>query len=71
MCDWTRPVVVGAYWTPIGHQVQRVQLNAGARSVTATVTSNMHCSHLSCSDRTRPVTLTGASGQHVLNCVVR
>jgi hypothetical protein len=70
-CDRTRPVAVGAYWTPTGRQVQRVRSNARARLVTATVTSDAHCSRLSCSDRTRPVTLTGASGQYVFHCVVR
>jgi hypothetical protein len=47
-CDRTRPVTVGAYWTPIGRQVQRVRSNARARPVTATVTSDAHCSRLSC-----------------------
>jgi hypothetical protein len=70
-CDRTRPVAVGAYWTPTGCQVQRVRSNARAHPVTTTVTSDVHCSRLSCSDRTRSVTLIGASGQHVLNCVVR
>jgi hypothetical protein len=51
--------------------VQRVRSNAEARPVTATATSDTHCSHLSCSDWTRPVILTGASGQYVLHCVVR
>jgi hypothetical protein len=69
--DRTRPVVLGAYWTPTGHQEQRVWSNARARPVIATITFNVHCSRLSYSDRTRPVTLTSASGQHVLNCVVR
>jgi hypothetical protein len=69
-CDRTRPVMVGAYWTLTGRQVQHVRSNARARPVTTTVTSEAHCSRLSCSDRTRPVTLTSASGQHVLNYVV-
>jgi hypothetical protein len=70
-CDQTRPVVMGAYWTLTGRQVGRVRSYARVRLVIATVTSDVHCSCLSCSERTRPVTLTGASGQHVLNCVVR
>jgi hypothetical protein len=70
-CDRTRSIAVGAYWTPTRRQVQRVRSIARARPVTATVTSDAHCSRLSCSDRTRPITLTGASGQLVLNCVVR
>jgi hypothetical protein len=61
-CDRTCPVAVGAYWTPTGRQVQRIRSNARVRPVTATVTSDAHCSRLSCSDRTRPVTLTEASG---------
>jgi hypothetical protein len=65
-----RPVMTGAYWTPTGCQVQRVRSNARACPVTATVTSDAHCSRLSCSDRTRPVTLTGAFGQYVFHCVV-
>jgi hypothetical protein len=69
--DRTRSVVLGAYWTPTRRQVGRVRSYARARPVIATVTSDAHCSRLSCSDRTRPVTLTGASGQLVLNCVVR
>jgi hypothetical protein len=69
--DRTRSVAVGAYWTLTGRQVQRVRSNARARPVTATVTSNTHYSCLSYSDRTRPVTLTGASGQYVFHCVVR
>jgi hypothetical protein len=36
-CDRTRPVAVGAYWTPTGRQVQRVRSFARARPVTATV----------------------------------
>jgi hypothetical protein len=70
-CDRTRPVAVGAYWTPTGRQVQRVRSNARTRPVMATVTSDMHCSCLSYSDRTRPVTLTGAFDQYVFHCVVR
>jgi hypothetical protein len=70
-CDRTRPVAVGALWTLTGHRVQRVRSNAEARPVMATVTSDTHCSCLSCSDQTRPITLTGASGQHVLHCVVQ
>jgi hypothetical protein len=69
--DRTRPVAVGAYWTPTGRQVQRVRSDTGARPIRATATSDAHCSRLSCSDRTRPVTLTGMSGQHDFNCVVR
>jgi hypothetical protein len=70
-CDRTRPVTVGALYTPTGRRVQRVRSNAGARPVTATTPSDTHCCCLSCSDRTRPVTLTGASGHLVFNCVVR
>jgi hypothetical protein len=68
-CDRTRSVMVGALWTLTGHRGQRV--NTEARPVTATATSDVHYSRLSCSDRTRLVTLTGASGQHVLHCVIR
>jgi hypothetical protein len=50
---------------------QHVRSYARARPVIAMVTSDAHCSRLSCSDRTRPVTPTGASGHHDLNCVVR
>jgi hypothetical protein len=71
MYDQTHPVVMGAYWTLTGRQVGRVRSYARARPVIATVTSDVHYSRLSCSDRTRPVTLTGASGQLVLNCVIR
>jgi hypothetical protein len=71
MYDRTRPVMMGAYWTLTGRHVRRVRSYARARPVIATVTSDAHCSCLSCSDRTRPVTLTGASGHPVLNCVVR
>jgi hypothetical protein len=70
-CDRTRPIVAGAYWTPIGRQVQRVRSNTRAHPVTATVTSDTHCSRLSYSDRTHSVTLTGASGQYDFHCVVR
>jgi hypothetical protein len=66
-----RPVVVEAYWTPTGRQVQRVRSNARARPVTTTVTSDVHYLRLSCSDRMRPVTLPGVSGQHVFHCVFR
>jgi hypothetical protein len=69
--DRTRPVAVGAYWTPTGHQVQRVRSDAGARPIRATTTFDAHCSRLSCSDRTRPVTLTSVSGQYDFNCVIR
>jgi hypothetical protein len=48
MCDRTRLVTLGAYWTPTGRQVQRVRSNARARPVTATVTSDAHYSRLSC-----------------------
>jgi hypothetical protein len=60
----TRPVTVGAYWTLTGRQVQRVRSNARARPVMARVTSDSHCSRLSCSDRTRPVSTfcTASSG---------
>jgi hypothetical protein len=63
-CDRTCPVVVGALWTPTGRRVQRVRSNAEARPVTATVTSDAHCFHLSCSDRTRLVSTfcTASSG---------
>jgi hypothetical protein len=70
-CDRTRPVTVGALWTPTGRRVQRVRSNAGARPVTATAPSNAQCCCLSCSDQTRPVTLTGASGHHVFHCIIR
>jgi hypothetical protein len=50
--------------------VQRVRSDGEARPVMAMATSDTHYSRLSCSDRIRPVTLTGASGQHVLHCVV-
>jgi hypothetical protein len=33
MYDRTRPVVLGAYWTPIGRQVRRVRSYARARPV--------------------------------------
>jgi hypothetical protein len=70
-CDRTRPVAVGALWTPTGRRVQRVRSNVVARPVTATAPSDVHCCCLSCSDWTRPVTLTGASGHYVFHCVVR
>jgi hypothetical protein len=70
-CDRTCSVAVGALWTPTGRHVQRVRSNGGARPVTATTLSNARCYCLSCSDRTRPVTLTGKSGHHVFHCVVR
>jgi hypothetical protein len=70
-CNRTCSVTVGALWTPTGRRVQRVWSNAGARPVTAMATSDAHCSRLSCSDRTRLVTLTGVSGQHVLHCVIQ
>jgi hypothetical protein len=60
-----------ALWTPIGRRVQRVQSNGEARPVMATALSDARCHCLSCSDWTRPVTLTGASGHHVFHCVVR
>jgi hypothetical protein len=69
--DQTRPVAVGAYWTPTGRQVQHVWSNARARPVMATVTYDAHCSRLSYSDRTRPVTLTGAFGQYDFLGIVR
>jgi hypothetical protein len=84
--DRTRPVVKGAYWTQTGRWHYRVRSFArarpvvasrargterSARPVIATVTSDARCSRLSCSDRTRPVTLTGASGHPDLNCVIR
>jgi hypothetical protein len=64
-CDRTRSVTVGALWTPTGRRVQRVRSNAEARSVMVTAPSDMYYCCLSCSDRTRPLTLTGASGHHV------
>jgi hypothetical protein len=64
-CDRTRPVAVGALWTPTGRRVQRVRSNAKARLVTATAPSDVHCCCLSCS------ALTDASGHHVFHCVVR
>jgi hypothetical protein len=70
-CDRTRPVAVGALWTPTGRRVQRVRSNAEARPVTTTAPSDAHCCCLSCSDRTHLVTLTGASGHHIFHCVVR
>jgi hypothetical protein len=50
---------------------RRVRSFARARPVTAMVTSDAHCPRLSYSDWTSPVTLTGASGQLVLNYVVQ
>jgi hypothetical protein len=70
-CDRTRPVTVGALWTPTGRRVQHVRSNAEARPVTATTPSDAHCCFLSCSDRTHPVTLTGASSDHVFHYIVR
>jgi hypothetical protein len=70
-CDRTRPVAVGALWIPTARRVQRVRSNGEVHLVTATTLSDIHCYCLSCSDRTRPVTLTGASGHHVFHCVVR
>jgi hypothetical protein len=49
-CDRTRPVTVGAYWTPTRRLVQRVRSNSRAHPVTATVTSDAYYSCLSCSD---------------------
>jgi hypothetical protein len=69
-CDRTRPIARGALWTPIGRRVQRVRSNGVAHPVTATTLSDAHCCYLSCSDRTRPVTLTDASGHHVFHRVV-
>jgi hypothetical protein len=69
-CDQTRPITQGALWTPIGRQVQHVRSNGVARPVTTTALSDTHCCCLSCSDRTCPVTLTGASDHHVFHCVV-
>jgi hypothetical protein len=64
-CDRTRPVMVGALWTLTECRVQRVRSNAEARPVMAMAPSDAHCCCLSYSDRTCPVTLTGASGHHV------
>jgi hypothetical protein len=69
-CDRTHPITRGALWTQIERQVQRVWSNGVACPVTATALSNAHCCCLSCSDRTCPVTLTGASGHHIFHCVV-
>jgi hypothetical protein len=66
-----RSIAVGALWTPTGRRVQRVRSDGEACLITATATYDAHCSHLSCSDQTHPVTLTGAFGQHVLQCVIR
>jgi hypothetical protein len=68
--DRTRPVSTGAYWNATGRGHCRVRSIGSARPVTATASSDTHCFLLSCSDRTRPVTLTGASGQCVFRCVV-
>jgi hypothetical protein len=70
-CDRTRPVTVGDLWTLTGRRVQRVRSNTEVRPVMATATSEAHCSRLSCSDQTHIVTLTGASGQHILHYVIR
>jgi hypothetical protein len=70
-CDGTRPIAMGALWTPIGRRVQHVRSFGEVHPVTAMFLSTTHCCCLSCSDRTRPVTLTGASGHHVFHCVVR
>jgi hypothetical protein len=70
-CDRTHPIVLGALRTPIEHRVQSVRSSSEARPVTATSLSNAHCCCLSCSDRTRLVTLTSASGHHVFHYVVR
>jgi hypothetical protein len=69
-CDRTRSIARGALWTPIRRQVQRVQLNGVVRPVTATTLFDAHYCCLSCSDRTRLVSLTGASGHHDFHCVV-
>jgi hypothetical protein len=69
-CDRTRPIARGAIWTPIGRRVQRIRSNGVARPVTKTALSDAHYCCLSCSDRTYPVTLTGASGYHDFHCVV-
>jgi hypothetical protein len=69
-CDRTCLIARGALWTPIESRVQRVRSNGEARPVTAMALSNAHCYYLSCSDRTRPVTLTGASGHHDFHCDV-
>jgi hypothetical protein len=69
-CDRTCPIARGALWTPIGRWVQRVRSNGVARPITATALSDVHCCCLSYSDRTCPVTLTGAFGHHVFHCVV-
>jgi hypothetical protein len=69
-CDRTRLVTMGALWTLTGRWVQRVRSNDEARLVMATTLSDAHCYCLSYSDRTRPVTLTGASGHHVFLCDV-
>jgi hypothetical protein len=65
--DRTRPIARGALWTPIGHWVQCVRSYGEAGPVTATALSDSHCYCLSCSYRTCPITLTGASGHHVFH----
>jgi hypothetical protein len=67
MCDQTRLIAQGALWTPIGRWVQRVRSSGEARPVMAMALFDAHCYYLSCSDRTRLVTLTGASGHHVFH----
>jgi hypothetical protein len=47
---------------------RRVRSNGEARPVTATALSDTCGYSLSCSDRTRPVTLTSVSGHHVFHC---
>jgi hypothetical protein len=51
-------------------ELSGVRSNGVARLVTAMALSDVHYCYLSCSDRTRPVTLTGASGHHDFYCVV-
>jgi hypothetical protein len=41
-CDWTRPVAVGALWTPTGRRVQRVRSYGEARPIMATTLSLTH-----------------------------
>jgi hypothetical protein len=67
---WRVRSQVDPYWTLTGRRVQRVRSNDVVSSVTTTSLSDAHCYCLSCSDRTRPVTLTGASSHHVFHCVV-
>jgi hypothetical protein len=62
---------MGALWTPTERWVQRVRSNGEERPVTTTALSDARGYCLSCSDQTRPVTLTGASGRHVFHYVVR